>query len=119
MNGRCRVEDVEIGHPADCVASGEGGCLRRWVDGQCIVEGELAVHGEAAWLDKVRCREEWVRVDLPPYCVEVGVGQAPAPVTRVCLSERDDAAACDIGGELMACYLGEIYSQVEAGVDRV
>src|SRR5713101_4940189 len=119
MNSRCRVEDVEIGHPADCVASGEGGCLRCWVDYECVVERQLAVHGEATWLDKVGRRKEWVRVDLPPYRVKVGVGQAPAPVIRVCLGERDDAAACDIGGELVACYLGEIYSQAEAGVDRV
>src|SRR5260370_36444175 len=119
MNGRCRVEDVEIGHPADCVASGEGGCLRCWVDRECVVEGQLAVHGEAARLDKVRRREEWIRVDLPPYRVEVGVCQAPTPMICVCLGEWDDAAACDIGGELVPCYLGEIYSQAEAGVDRV
>src|SRR6266704_263847 len=119
MNGRCRVEDVEIDHPADCVAIGEGGCLRCWVDGERVVEGQLAVHGEAAWLDKVGCREEWVGVDLPPYRVEVGVVQAPAPAIRVCLGQWDNAATCDIGGELVACYLSEIYSQAEAGVDRV
>ena len=119
MNGRCRVKDVEIGHPADCVARGEGGCLRCWVDGERVVEGQLAVRGEAAWLDKVGCRGERVGVDLPPYRVKAGVVQAPAPVIRVCLGERDDAAACDIGGESVACYLGEIYSQAEAGVDRV
>src|SRR6267378_6867434 len=119
MNGRRRVEDVEIGHPADRVASGEGGCLRCWVDGERVVEGQLAVHGEAAWLDEVGCREERVGVDLPPYRVEVGVGQAPAPVIRVSLGERDNVATCDIGGELVACYLGEIYSQAKACVDGV
>src|SRR6267143_2777861 len=119
MNRGCRVEDVEIGHPAECVDSGEGGCLRCRIDGECVAEGQSTVHGEAAWLDKVGCRGEWVRVDLPPYSVEVSVVQSPTPVICVCLRERDDAAACDIGGELMACYLGEIYSQAEAGVDRV
>src|SRR5437660_10967701 len=99
MNCRCRVEYVEIGQPADSVASGEGSCLRCWVDGERVVERQLAVHGEAAWLNKVGCREEWVGVDPPPYRVKGGVGRAPATAISVCLLDRYDGATWYIGGE--------------------